>query len=319
MASSPSADSGPPDAQAEGVRVRAVSLRLRLTAEPDAVAMARTMVAKVVSARGEGGRDLPLLAVFPGLYGLGLVGPWSPELPWLVNLRASGRLLDLFAEAASRVARTLRAYVVPGSLLVWDGGAVREWSGLFGPEGDLLGEQEATQPDTQEEPQGLGSQLRPIRTPFGMVGLLLGRDAEVPEVGRILTLMGARLLVAPRAPKAPYSSLRAMAGLWQVVQQNRVYGVESGLFGPAAGKERDGKAGVFAPGALTPDGHGFLGRPGYYVGEGGVAAVLDMDRLETLRASQPLGACLRPAVYRRYRQAFGGWAPPGGGRGTHGA
>jgi predicted amidohydrolase len=133
----------------------------------------------------------------------------------------------------------------------------------------------------------------------------------VPDVARILTLQGARLLVAPRAPVAPYSAMQAMAALWQTTQQNQVFGLESGLAGMALGRARDGKAGAVAPAELSPAQSGFLGRPGYYIGDEALTADLDFERLEALRLRRPLARHLNAALYRLSAEAFG--VPPGAG------
>jgi predicted amidohydrolase len=281
--------------------LRVSVLRLGLETFVDETAMVRSMAARMQAQATVGVR----LCVFPGLYGLCLAGPWPPDLPWQAGVRAHPGLQAGFASVAARAARNAHLYLVPGSVLVPDGPGFVEWSGLFGPDGELLGEQVATQPDPDLPGLVLGQRLHPLDTPFGRVGLLVGRDAAVPDVARILTLQGARLLVAVRAPRAPYSSTAAMAGLWQAVQQNQVFGLESGLIGMAAGSLRDGKVGAFAPAELEPAQSGFLGRPGYYVGDDALVADLDFERLEELRTRRPLLRHLNIALYRRHAEVFG--------------
>jgi predicted amidohydrolase len=263
------------------------------------------MAARMQALAADGAR----LCVFPGLYGLCLAGPWPDDLPWQATVRAHPALRSAFASVAARAARSAHMYLVPGSVLVPDGPGFMEWTGLFAPNGELIGEHAATQPDPDLPDLVLGQRLHPLDTPFGTIGLLVGRDAEVPDVARILTLQGARLLIAPRAPAAPYSSTQAMAGLWQAAQQNQVFGVESGLAGAALGGARDGKAGVVAPAELNPEQSGFLGRPGYYVGDEALLADLDFERLEELRTRRPLARHLNAALYRRHADAFAGAAP----------
>lgn len=285
--------------------VRVVALRLPIEVFADADAMARAMILRAQRLRPLGDRDVPVLFVFPGLYGLCLAGPWPISLPWMHTLRADDHLLDAFAEASAKAARALHAYLIPGSLFVTEGDHLREWTGIFDPQGELLGEQEATQPDGVVD-RALGSRLEPIETPFGSIGILLGRDSEVPETGRILSLMGVRLLVAPRAPASPYETLDAMAGLWQVAQQTRTFCIESGLSGEAGGITRAGRAAVMAPCEWTRDGSGFVGLPGYFVGEGGMTARVDLDWASDAAVDASTEqVALRPPVYRRHAEAFG--------------
>lgn len=281
--------------------MRVSVLRLGLETFVDETAMVRSMAARMQTLALDGVR----LCVYPGLYGLCLAGPWPTDLPWQVTVRAHPGLRHAFMSVAARAARNAHMYLVPGSVLVPEGRGFAEWSGLFSPNGDLVGEQVATQPDPLWPDLVLGQRVQPLPTPFGPLGLLVGRDVEVPDVARILTLQGARLLIAPRAPLAPYSAMRAMAGLWQVVQQNQVFGLESGLSGTAAGRGRDGKAGALAPSELSPGQSGFVGRPGYYVGTDALTADLDFERLEELRQRRPLARHLNAALYRRHADMFG--------------
>ena len=281
--------------------MRVSVLRLRLETFVDETAMVRSMAARMQALALDGVR----LCVYPGLYGLCLAGPWPADVPWQSIVRAHPGLRHAFMSVASRAARSAHMYLVPGSVLVPEGPGFIEWSGLFAPSGELVGDQVATQPDPARPELVLSQRVRPLMTPHGAVGLLVGRDAEVPEVARILALQGARLLIAPRAPFAPYSAMQAMAGLWQVVQQNQVFGLESGLSGPAPGGARDGKAGALAPSELSPGQSGFLGRPGYYVGGDALTADLDFDRLQELRERRPLQRHLNAALYRRHAAVFG--------------
>lgn len=281
--------------------VRVSVLRLGLETFVDETAMVRAMAARMQALATSGVQ----LCVYPGLYGLCLAGPWPRDLPWQSAVRAHPDLKSAFLAVASRAARMAHMYLVPGSVLVPVDGGFAEWTGLFAPNGELLGEQVATQPAPDLPDLVVGGRLRPVDSPFGPLGLLVGQDAEVPEVARILALQGARVLVAPRAPLAPYSSMRAMACLWQMAQQNQVFGLESGLSGMALGARRDGKAGVVAPCELNPPESGFLGRPGYYVGDDALIAELDFERLDELRARRPLARHLNVALYRRHADMFG--------------
>jgi predicted amidohydrolase len=285
--------------------LRVSVLRLGLETFVDEMAMVRSMVARTQSQAMAGAR----LCVFPGLYGLCLAGPWPADQPWQATVRAHSGIKGAFSSVASRVARNARMYLVPGSVLVPSGGGFVEWTALFAPSGDLIGEQVATQPDPDFPELLLGERLAAFDTPIGPVGLVVGRDAEVPDVARILALQGARVLIAPRAPARPYSAMQAMAALWQAVQQNQVFGLESGLSGMALGRICDGKAGALAPGELSPTQSGFLGRPGYYVGGDALTADLDFERLEELRQRHPLARQLNTALYRRHADAFGGPRP----------
>jgi predicted amidohydrolase len=268
-----------------------VALRQTLRPYRDEAELFRTLVELAEPYRGE-----DALVVFPGLFALGLLAPWRPlgELDGH-DIRALG---EAYHAVGQRAARHLRLYLVPGTVPVVREDGVGEVAALFGPDGSLLGEQLAVH-GTGEAFSG-GDVWAPIATPLGTVGLLVGRDAEMPEAARILTLLGAEVLVAPRAPEAPYTAVDALAGLWQLCQQNQTFGVESGLSGEGFAGRWEGKAALFAPCELTPDGSGFLGRTGYLIRDGAVEAEASPADLERIRRQYPLFRHLNPALYRRY-------------------
>jgi hypothetical protein len=155
-----------------------------------------------------------------------------------------------------------------------------------------------------------GSVLVARQDKMGELALVFGPDAFMPEAARVLALLGAETLVAPRAPGAPHSSSEAMAGLWQLCQQNQTFGVESGLAGVGFGQRWDGKAALFAPCEATADGSGFLGRSGYLIREGAVAAEVSLSELRATRKRYPLFRHLNPALYRRYLPGLYGEGEP---------
>jgi len=196
---------------------------------------------------------------------------------------------------AKALVREAGCHLVPGSaLVVGAGGKIEHVSWLLSPSGEVLGRQTQTHPGP---PDGWaswggapapGRELEVIEAPeLGLrFGLLVGPDAWVPEVARILTLRGAEVLVAPLALPGPYSEPRQVAGLWQEVQQTQAFGLEACLVGPWLGRERAGRSAAVGPCELVPDGSGFLAR---------AAAP---DRPEVLFATLDDGA--RRAVVRAY-------------------
>ncbi|MCL6580154.1 MAG: hypothetical protein K6U08_00835 [Firmicutes bacterium] len=211
---------------------------------------------------------------------------------------------------AKALAREAGCHLVPGSALVAGaGGEVEHVSWLLSPRGEVLGRQTQTHPGPPdgwaswgEAPGGCpareagpaGAPVAPVRElevieapELGLrFGLLVGPDAWVPEVARILTLRGAEVLVAPLALPGPYSEPRQVAGLWQEIQQTQAFGLEACLVGPWLGRERAGRSAAVGPCELVPDGSGFLAR------------AAGPDRPEVLFATLDDGA--RRAVVRAY-------------------
>ena len=65
---------------------------------------------------------------------------------------------------------------------------------------------------------------RPVKTPFGNFGLMICYDVRFPEMSRILTLMGAAILVMPSA----WVSGIMKEEHWQIMTKSRA--IENGVF-----------------------------------------------------------------------------------------
>ncbi len=94
---------------------------------------------------------------------------------------------------------------------------------------------------------------------FGMkVGILISTDAFYPQVSRALAMTGAELVLAPMAVMGGASSSRQLAGLWQNVQANLFFGVESGFKGSFMGYDYCSRSIIHAPLEMTADESGIV-------------------------------------------------------------
>jgi predicted amidohydrolase len=66
-------------------------------------------------------------------------------------------------------------------------------------------------------------------------GLVVGNDARHPEVGRIMALQGADLLLHSGAIEGDQTCWQQAAGMWAQVQQNQFFTVEAQLSATVAG------------------------------------------------------------------------------------
>lgn len=245
------------------------------------------------------------LVVFPGLLAMGLLPAELSMVPVGLGERlrqGAGDLEATYLAIGEALAREMHVYLVPGSVWLPAPIGYTHRAALFDPEGRLLGWQEQTHAWTWEGELIPSAEVTVWQVGPMRVGILLGADPWVPEVARVLTLQGADLLLAPLAPIAPYSATRAMAGLWQEVQQNQTFGLESGLTGPFFDLGVDGKLAVLAPCELTPGETGFFGEAGYVISQQSRAARLEPADLHGLRGRYPLLRHLNPDLYRRHWQ-----------------
>jgi len=223
-------------------------------------------------------------------------------LPHLADLvdRSRPRMAEALALTAGDLARDAGVYLALG--LPGEGNAGL----LIGPDGKLIGRQWQTHLLPEERERGLvaGGDLLTFRTEVGRLGMLVGTDAWYPEVSRILALQGAEILLSLQAVRRPYTSWRQIAGIWQEVQQNQTFGVESCLHGhlrsPATGEkvEFEGRSAIFAPCEMTPGETGILNDAPD--GAGLVLARLDFAAREQVIERYPVLGLLNPRLYCRY-------------------
>lgn len=139
--------------------------------------------------------------------------------------------------------------------------------------------------------------LEPARTAIGTVGFLAGDDALVPEVGRILRLQGADLFISYTSFPAPANPWRQWAGIWQQVQQNQVFALESSDYHGAYTHQYAGRALIHAPCEITEQETGFLA-----VGNDQqlLSQPLDYNALNAVRKSYPLHKFYNAQFYKKY-------------------
>lgn len=217
---------------------------------------------------------------------------------------------DELVAAAAGIAREAACYLVPGTVLVAapDGEGLRQVAWLFAPDGHLIGEQTQTHTSAEEEAAGWrrGDTLEVFDVLGARVGLLVGLDAWVPEVSRILALRGATVLIAPLAMPGPYSQPRQLAGLWQEVQQNQTFGLEACLVGGHRGRAHAGRSAIIAPCEMTTDESGFVVRAADEVSPATLVTALDFAARRRVISAYDIFAEFNPGLYRRaFPAAYG--------------
>jgi len=233
-------------------------------------------------------------------------------------VRGSSPTRDELLETAASIACEARCYLVPGTVVVPAGEGdegFRQVAWLISPKGRLVGEQAQTHTTREEEAAGLvrSDRLAVFRALGMKMGLLVGLDAWVPEVARILTLEGADVLAAPLASPAPYSAERQLAGVWQVVQQNQTFGVEAYLVGELDGTAYAGRSAVTAPCEAVPDASGFIVRAPSPDRTLTVMGALDTEARERALEDYSVLDSLNTKLYRRvFPMAYLRRGRPGG-------
>lgn len=261
---------------------------------------------RLLIAMVEACRERPLLVVFPAFTGLltlhilaGRDWRWGPQLAD-VALRFGAAAEETLLDWARQLARQHDTYLMPGTCLVPGDEGLVHAAYLIGPDGQLLGRQLQTHIPARDAALGLtpGYELGVWDVEAFRVGIAVGSDAWYPEVGRIIALQGATVMLCPTAVPAPYSRWRQLAGIWQQVQGNQFFAVEAGLSGAAGGTRFEGRTLIAGPVEMTGDGT-IASIQATRRSQGWVSAELDLGRLFRVRRDYPIARLFNADLYGR--------------------
>lgn len=283
-----------------GRKVTAVQLAF------DTLPTLETIRERLLLAMVEACRERPLLVVFPALTGLlalhllaGREWRWGPSLTEAA-LRFGEAAEETLLDWARQLARQHDTYLMPGTCLVPTDEGLVHAAYLVGPDGQVLGRQLQTHVPAADAALGLvpGHEIHVWDVEVLRVGIAVGSDAWYPEVGRIIALQGATVMLCPTAVPAPYSRWRQLAGIWQQVQANQFFAVEAALSGAGGGVEFEGRTLIAGPVEMTGDGTIAAVPPGRR-SQGWVTAELDLAGLFRVRREYPIARFFNVELYGR--------------------
>lgn len=305
----------------EGRRLRAAALQVKVALFKDPLDYASEMHRRVAEASAAGAQlaalpennNLSLLGMLPGVEEMGEAvsaeepakapnetGPSGITVGDVI--RYAGPVMAPFLNTLySTLAAAYGLYLMAGSFLLPDGDKVVNRSFFYGPDGRLIGTQDKVHLMPVEAEWGIsaGAELHLFETAAGKIAAPVCMDATYFETFRILELQDVEIVLLPIANPEPYNYWLALRGIWPRVQECPVFGIKSALVGRLLGFEFTGRAGIFAPAELTPDGSGVLAEVESPEEEGMAMAELDLEALQELRRRHPWRDS-NPALYRRY-------------------
>ncbi len=172
-----------------------------------------------------------------------------PEFIWQTYV-------DVFASLAYEYKMT----VVAGSgyFKDLDSGILCETATVFGPDGNILGQQARVLPDaTAEQGVETGNGWQAIETPLGRLGILMGEEVMYPEIGRLLAYQGVEALIVLAATRDEVIVRLLRDGLHARVTDNQVFGalgftVGPDPFAPEEAAPYRGRSLVMAPPGMLP-------------------------------------------------------------------
>ena len=303
------------------VRVAALQVKLELCQNP--IAFADLIHRRVKEASSAGARlvvfpeylNLLLFGVLPGFEQLeqdyiseaedskpaaGEGGDEQISLPDLFRFMTPG-VLPLLTTLFSALATAYRLYIMAGSYTLAANGSVTNRAFLYGPDGKLIGIQDKVHllPVEEEWKLKRAKNFKIFDTSIGRLAMPVCMDATYFETFRILENRGAEIVALPIANLESYNYWLALRGIWPRVQESPLFGIKSALVGSIAGLIFTGRAGIFAPLELAPNGDGVLAEVDHFDHEAMAVADLNLKALQELRQDHPWRD-RNPALYGHY-------------------
>ena len=92
------------------------------------------------------------------------------------------------------------------------------------------------------------------------LALIISTDVFYPQVSRMAALRGADIVLSPVGFIGEKNQVLQVSGMWQEVQQNQFFAVESGFNGSLGEQSFWGESIIHAPLEMTKEGDGYLER-----------------------------------------------------------
>ena len=106
--------------------------------------------------------------------------------------------------------------------------------------------------------RGVKIELREIKD--WRLALIISTDVFYPQVSRMIALRGADIVLSPIGFIGENNRALQLSGMWQEVQQNQFFAVESGFNGFLEEQSFWGESIIHAPLEMTEEGDGYLER-----------------------------------------------------------
>ena len=106
--------------------------------------------------------------------------------------------------------------------------------------------------------RGAKIELREIKD--WRLALIISTDVFYPQVSRMIALRGADIVLSPVGFIGENNRALQVSGMWQEVQQNQFFAVESGFNGFLGEQSFWGESVIHAPLEMTEEGNGYLDR-----------------------------------------------------------
>ena len=208
----------------------------------------------------------------------------------------TGNSYQMMSDAAKRN----KIYLVAGSMPELDNGNIYNTSFIFGPDGACLGRHRKMhlfdidiqngQYFMESETLSPGNDVTVIDTDFGKIGVAICYDVRFPELARLMTAQGAKLLIYPAAFNMTTGPMH-----WELLLRSRAVDQQVYTVGCAPARQYDSSYISYGNSMIVNPWGEIMGRlsdeEGYLLGE------IDFEEVAHVRSQLPLIKHLRKDLY----------------------
>jgi len=219
----------------------------------------KTLVYKIKEYLEKAVKEQVDIIVFPGFTGCFYQQLSCPDksMQSLISEADSGE----YIEQVKNLSRNYKIAICPGSYWQKEKGNIYHESCLI-IDGEVRLKQQqiylARWERELEFSRGTKIELKKIKD--WSIGLIISTDVFYPQVSRMAALKGVDIVLSPVGFTGEKNRALQVSGMWQEVQQNQFFAVESGFNGFLGEKSFWGESVIYAPLEMTEKENGFLTR-----------------------------------------------------------
>ena len=216
-----------------------------------------TLISKIMNALERAIQDEAKIIVFPGFTGCFFQQLSRPDknLRDLLKIEKS----EEYIGKIKALSKNREIIICPGSYWYREKNRIYHQSSII-KNGKILLTQKQIYLARWEREIGIsrGSSLELINLNRWKLGIILPTDVFYPQVSRYFALKGVDLILSPVGFVGKRNPYLQLSGMWQEVQQNQFFAVESGFNGFLAEKGFWSESTIHAPLEMTINQDGFL-------------------------------------------------------------
>lgn len=208
------------------------------------------------------------------------------------------------------LANQSRLYIHAGSTLLMQDGKLVERCFLFGPDGEVILEQDKLFLSPLEKKLGLcaAEQLELTDTPLGRIAMLPGQDSFYFETAKVAHQLGAQLLLCSLSPTSETNEMAQRCGPWMRCQEQPLYALVSHFTGQLGEDQLCGKAAIYGPYEAVKASHGGIIAQTNSDEENILVSRVDMECLPLL--SDPYSADTNDEISEMIRDTYASFPQP---------